>query len=285
MKIWKALQIEYYSTMTRTRIVNNFSFLLSFFVSKIERPHSLFVKLNSIYLCMKNRVFFLIFLSLFFTSCGFFSKAKKDDQPQIRIVDLQGKSHPVVTKVPELNAKVLAAKGDQTNFPIINETKKPVQVGEIKYQNYQDQNLANAQATSQFPQGSSQLIKEENAQNDELIQAGKKDEDQVVEYDLNESKTILNPKKSAKKTGSKKSLTADSGGKFFVQVGSFSSRARAEATLEKMQNFHSGKIEVVEGEKTIYRSLLGPFSNKIKAREMVKKITSTKQDAIIVKSN
>jgi cell division protein FtsN len=50
-----------------------------------------------------------------------------------------------------------------------------------------------------------------------------------------------------------------------------------------MKKFHSGKIETVEGEKTIYRVLLGPFSDKNKAKEVVKKITDSGRDAIITK--
>jgi cell division protein FtsN len=241
---------------------------------------------------MKIRILSLVLFGLLLTSCGLVSKWKKDDQPQIRIVDLQGKSHPVVTKVPELNAKALAAQGQQNSSPIIVESKKPIQVGEVKYQNYQDQNLANAQATSQFPQGTKQLNQEQPGQNDDLIQAGKKDEDQVVEYDLTENKTILSPKKSGKKTAEKKSSSkkseaksgAGSKGKYFVQVGSFSTRLRAQAVLEKMQKYHSGKIEVIEGEKTIYRSLLGPFPTKEKALELSQEIKSDGHDAIIVKN-
>lgn len=236
---------------------------------------------------MKNRIFFLIASCLFFTSCGFVSKWKKDEQPQIRIVDLQGKSHPIVTKVPELNAKVLASQGEQTIAPIAMETKKPIQIGEIKYQNYQDQNLANAKATNDFPRdlplGQTKTPNEQTSQNDEMIQAGVKEKDRVVEYDLSENKTILNPKKSTKKNTGKKSLANNSGANFFVQVGSFSTRASAESTLKKMQKYHSGEVEVVEGEKTIYRSLLGPFSNKTAALGLVKKIKSAGQDAIIVK--
>lgn len=238
---------------------------------------------------MKSRVFSLIALSLIFTSCSYLPKWKNDNQPQIRIVDLQGKTHPVVTKVPELNTQALASQGNSVASPIVSSTKKPIQIGEVKYQNYQEQNLANAQATNVFPQGQQPASSKQETGNNEALQVGagkgNQDADQEVEYDLTENKSAPKAEKSLKKLTNKSTTSATSGTKFFVQVGSFSTKDRADLMLNKMKKFHSGKIETVEGEKTIYRALLGPLSNKTKARELAKKITSTGQDAIITKSN
>jgi hypothetical protein len=52
----------------------------------------------------------IILLCLILTSCSqpFW---QKDGQPKIRIVDLQGKSRPIVTRTPDLNAQALASQG------------------------------------------------------------------------------------------------------------------------------------------------------------------------------
>ncbi len=208
----------------------------------------------------------IILLCLILTSCSqpFW---QKDVQPKIRIVDLQGKSRPIVTRTPDLNAQALASQGKVTPFE-----NRPAQQGEIKSQqppikNYQDQNISNAKATSAFPAAQA---------TEEIFGVNKKEPVQAVEFDLNES----TEKKKYAHSGKKE---VSSGQKFFVQVGSFSSRSSADSILKKMKKFHSGKIETIEGEKTIYRVLLGPFSDKNKAKEVVKKITDSGRDAIITK--
>ena len=50
-----------------------------------------------------------------------------------------------------------------------------------------------------------------------------------------------------------------------------------------MQKFHSGKIETVAGNKTIYRVWLGPFDNRDDANNMVKNIATSGHEAILVK--
>ena len=214
----------------------------------------------------------IVFLCLILTSCSqpFW---QKDGQPKIRIVDLHGKSRPIVTRTPELNSQALTSQGKITPFE-----NRSLRQGEIKpeqppIKNYQDQNIDNAKATSTFPSGQP---------TEEILGATKKEPVQAVEFDLSES---IEKKKYAQKAGeagsSKKEVS--SGQKFFVQVGSFSNLSSADSTLKKMKKFYSGKIETVEGEKTIYRVLLGPFSNKNKAKEMAKKITDSGRDAILTK--
>lgn len=211
---------------------------------------------------------FIIFLSLIFTSCSWIN-SKQDSQPQIRIVDLQGKTHPITTKVPELNAQALAAQGQTSS----NKEMRPVQNGEVKYQNYQDQNLANAQATNSFPQSGQNFPKEDP------LNIASKEPEQVV-YDLAE---VKEEKKSTKKSAKKEAITKTSGKKYYVQVGSFSNHMAADSLVKKMKKFHSGKVETIEGEKTIYRALLGPFTDKNKAKAVMGKITASGQDAIITK--
>lgn len=247
---------------------------------------------------MKSRDFIIIFLSLIFTSCSW-PNWGKNDQPKIRIVDLQGKSHDVVTKVPELNSQALAAQGKiNVNTPKFVETKS-LQTGEIKYQNYQDQNIANAKATSNFPQ-----VNPTNSETtSENLGTVTKDNNQTIEYNLADTKTSIDDVKNNVQAGTKyvykknneselknlksensQSVSAKTGKKFFVQVGSFSSFANAESILKKMKKFHDGKVETLEGEKTIYRVLLGPLENRTKAKQLANKITSSGHDAIITKS-
>ncbi len=248
---------------------------------------------------MKISNFILLALSLFLVSCGLIQKGQKsNEQPKIRIVDLQGKAHQINTKVPELNARAMALQGSSTGTSASVPTnkfaeevkQKSPQAGEVKYQNYQEQNLANAQATSSFPQATQPAAPIPDSTNNEtdLTQGGSKQKEQVVEYDLDESKTGKTQEKllakSNKKFIYKKSKTNDLGSKFFVQVGSFSSNASAESMLSKMKKFHSGKVVEVEGDKTIYRALLGPLANKTKANELAKKITRSGHDAIVIKA-
>lgn len=260
------------TTKTRKGSSSSPLFLLSFYPPKPEFLHPLFTTLLSIFLHMKKNNLFILF-GLILTSCSqpFW---QKDGQPKIRIVDLQGKSHPVVTRAPELNTQALTSQSKMS--PAEN---RPAQQGEVKYQpqpikNYQDQNIANAQATSAFPAGQP---------TEEILEASTKEPVQSVEFDLTESKK--GEKKYVHKIGeagsNKKEIS--SGKKFFAQVGSFSNLSSADATLKKMKKFHSGKIETVEGDKTIYRVLLGPFSDRNKAKEMVKKITDSGSDAILTK--
>ncbi|MBU6140846.1 MAG: SPOR domain-containing protein [Proteobacteria bacterium] len=227
----------------------------------------------------------IIFLVLVVTSCVW----QKNPTPKIRIVDLQGNVHPVATRVPELNAQALSSQGSAPARveKMINE-KKSSQQGEIKYQNYQDQNIANAQATSSFPQPNPTPAPESKVETKEVFLGATTKESEQVEYDLSqpsEEKKSEKSEKIEKKLSSKKPVLPSSGNKIFVQVGSFSNRLAADSLLKKMQKFNSGKIETIEAEKTIYRVLIGPFSTKAKAREVMKKITNSGQDAILTKGN
>lgn len=77
--------------------------------------------------------------------------------------------------------------------------------------------------------------------------------------------------------------SSEVGSGYFIQVGSFASEAHAQNKLDKMANFHSGKIEAAGDDKPIYRALLGPFSNKNSARNLLKKVKAAGQDAVLIK--
>ncbi len=237
---------------------------------------------------------FVIFLSLVFVSCS----AKNEQQTKIRIVDLQGKSHPVATKIPDLNVQALVSQGrlqdEQSNF------QNPAYESQ---QNVAPKNIPAAVAeTEQLPQPI-QAIKQAPQQpsaSNIAVNAGAVQGEQAVEYDLSESEAVETPssKKKLKARGAKKSVeivdeskaskkvvaTAPKTGKFFVQVGSFSSMDNANKTLSAMKKFNRGEVETVDGDKVIYRVLLGPFANRVQATAMVKKITTSGHPAILVKN-
>jgi cell division protein FtsN len=234
------------------------------------------------------RKIFVIFLSLFFASCS----TKDEQQTKIRIVDLQGKPHSITTKTPELNNQALAMQGKmregRNNFA--NEIKKE----EKSSQNFAQQDADFGAVSSEAIQKTLQFSKQPAEKNSEksdnsIVSAGvNEDKNQTVEYDLLEGEEKVKKPTKSKKILAKKSAEKTAGAKvtkkFFVQVGSFSNSGNAKQKLNEMSKFHKGKIETVEGEKTIYRVLIGPFSNKVQANEMVKKISDSGREAILVRS-
>lgn len=224
---------------------------------------------------------FVIFLILTFTSCV----TKEDEQTKIRIVDLQGKPHSVSTRVPELNAQAMASQGKMSEQ---NLETKPQQ--NLAQNSTPDYGIAPIEAAKKTPQNSV-----ENKLDDTML-AGGVAKEPVIEYDLSEVKEAQKtPEKKltkkeklaaakAKKSAKAESATSAKSGKFFVQVGSFASISNANQTLAAMQKFHKGKVETVEGDKTIYRVLLGPFANRKAANAKVKEITDSGHDAILVRN-
>lgn len=252
---------------------------------------------------VKSRISIII-LGLFFVSC-----ASRNDQPKIRIVDLQGKPKPVVTKIPELNASAIASQNlarDQRNFsqPNSSQTNLSQENQASVTPQSQKQNLANA---NDFGSVSSQAIQQtlQSEQKDKKSEDGNpivnggtpENEERPIEYDLSEeagsgkkSEKVEKPavkksvKNSHKKSSGKTKYEASGTKKFFVQVGSFANRGNAESALGRMKKFHPGKIETLEGEKIVYRVLLGPFPNKTKANILVAKIKKSGNEAILVRS-
>lgn len=211
-------------------------------------------------------------------------------EPKIRIVDMNGKAHSVTTRVPEMNAQAL--RMSQVNDPITQtftpkSPKTPIISQQPKTQNYQDLNIANAQATNAYPQ-SNPVVSE--APTNSMTSVKNNSAEEVVEMDLSESSGVASESsKKVKynfgqnKTTPNKAISSSAGNKFFVQVGSYSNISTAESELKKMKKFHSGKIETVDGERTMHRVLVGPFSNKNKAAAMMKKIKASGHDAIITR--
>jgi cell division protein FtsN len=224
----------------------------------------------------------IVFLSLVFFSCS----AQDGQQPKIRIVDLQGKSHPVVTRFPDLNAQALASQGKlqgefQNKLPEEQNSSKnsPSRVAVVAQQNLAPNPVSDPVAPTIV-----QNAAQPSEQSGVVVDAGVSKE-KTVEYDLAESEASEKPAKAEpiSKQIVEKTSSANAK-KFFVQVGSFSNGENASKTLASMRKFHQGKIEIIEGDKAIHRVLLGPFSNRKKSKEMVKKIASSGHEAILVRS-
>ena len=241
-----------------------------------------------------------------------FACMPKEDNTKIRIVDLNGNARKVTTRYPELNVAALNSQGkayEKTSQGAFANSikvsssptyiKKEEAVAEVKPEQVDGNNLTTQQQNFVENQTSDVPAVVEGAGNTVVENTDKNTE--VVEYDLTktvEAPVVVNQaaeKKLSKKEKSKKaevkskSVTkspakkASTKGKFFVQVGSFSNHENANSTLTKMQKFHSGKIETVAGNKTIYRVWLGPFDNRDDANNMVKNIATSGHEAILVK--
>jgi len=225
---------------------------------------------------------FVIFLSLIVASCA----TQDDQQSKIRIVDLQGKSHPVITRVPELNSQALVAQGKLQENKNNAQNVAPAQ--QNLAQNTPDYGVVAPESTSKAFRASAEKKLE-----DPLAAPGI--QEQAVEYDLSDPAEAKDAKKSASKKPAKKVVASKSktsakaaatskSGRFSVQVGSFASSANADQTLAAMKKFHAGKVETVAGEKTIYRVLLGPFATRKQANDVVRKITNSGHEAILVRN-
>jgi cell division septation protein DedD len=272
---------------------------------------------------------FLVFslASLLVSSCS------SQQQPRIRVVDMNGNPHSVVTKTPELNSQYLASQRQSTNIiesdygqalpPVAtNDTKTkapafrltnpqdqkqvamPYQSGAVANPNYpQNKNFANP-ASRDFGSSASEIVAEtfETDQNKNHDFAAN-DGDKVVQYDLNDSSedaSALPTNISAKNTKTFKTAAIAKSSKptiiksatpveeprkkgFYAQVGSFVNQDSAKKRLQEMQKFHKGSVETSNGDRTLYRVLLGPFADKKKAVNLVQKINGAGHEAILVK--
>ena len=222
-----------------------------------------------------------IFFSLIVVACS----SKSDQQPRIRIVDLDGKSHPIATKIPEMNKQAMASQGvfkEQTET-FQNNLPPQQDVAQNPVATAPDYGVA-APDEAQKNLSPKNAAMQSNSQQEVAVNAGKQPEE-AIEYDLSKPEEDAKPEPKLKETKPvKKSAAAKTEKGLFVQVGSFASASNAKNTLAKMQKFHKGKIETVEGEKTMYRVLLGPFTSKAKAQAMVKKITESGHEAVLMRN-
>ena len=217
----------------------------------------------------------IIFTALFFASC-----APKDDKPQIRIVDLDGRAHSVVTRMPELNKRALTSQGVMSEQPAVFENNLPPQQQDAFAQNSESQLAPDYGVLSQDLAPKKQPIIQE-----EISLAAGKQESPTIEYDLSSPEEDAKP---SSKSGAKKlketEVSSDSQKGLFVQAGAFSSEESAKTVLLKMEKFHKGHIEIVDGEVKLHRVLLGPFKSKNKALALVNKIKASGHEAVLMRN-
>jgi cell division protein FtsN len=245
---------------------------------------------------------FLITIVFKLTACS-----TEPQKAKIRIVDLQGNYKPVLTKVPDFNAQVL--DGQESQFANVNKASQEQQSTTIipeKRDNYSNHTSQQIAQSLQFPSDKTQnknfFENIKNKEKDNMIFAGRQDEKIISEYDLANSKDDVSAQemdlknnKQANKTKeifadkdvkSKNKLENNSSKKYFVQVGSYSSKDVADEQLKNMKKFHRGKVELSETQDhRMYRVLLGPFTSKPQARKVVSNIVKSGFEAILVKGN
>ncbi len=241
----------------------------------------------------------LFFCLTLVVSCDLF---KKSDDVEIRLVNLEGKSRKMQTRVPDLNLKALAdqanLKNNSNNFLVANNQQanepkneslpQPNLVRDNSYNNIDSQQ--NQQQNQQdFGQFSSKTVQYSFGQEEKFEEIPSQ-----VSYDLskdennkeinevtptatkNPNLTKSNPSSTLSKNPDKKEI--------YVQVGAFSNENNAKNFLKFMKKFSSGQIEKNKTSNGfIHRVLLGPMENVDKANNTIKDIKNSGHDAILIR--
>lgn len=243
---------------------------------------------------IKNLVIFLALLMI--VACS------KGSGKKIRIVDLQGKSHAVKTKVPELNAQILESQGKlqqqenvfadaSVNQGVVVVQDVPAKPAEAVVENLavnEVQKYPTADYKAAEVELADQKAKSQNLPTQDntavKVSAGDNDNKQPeVVYDLAKVKKV---KRILKKIEDpvNNSVEASSLSGIYVQTGAFSTMENATKDVESVTKFAKSQIEEsASGERKIYRVLLGPFPNKTDAAKVIKKLKAANHDAVIVK--
>ncbi len=219
-------------------------------------------------------------VAIIFTSLALVACSPSDDKPKIRIVDLDGKAHSVVTRTPELNKRALTSQGVMIEQPVNFENDLPPQQNAL-VQNSEDQSAIQATPDYGILSPEQEPKKQSVIEGESLVAAGKQ-ESPTIEYDL--SSPEGDATKSGAKNLKKSVVSSDSEKGLFVQAGAFSSEESAKTVLAKMQKFHKGHIEIIDGEVKLHRVLLGPFKSKNKALALVRKIKASGHDAVLMRN-
>lgn len=255
-----------------------------------------------------NTKFLTNFLAIIAIFLNIFSCSSNQEKPKVRIVDLKGNAKPVLTKVPEFNARVLEGTDNTSNSELVNKASEEQQSTTIlpetrkvdpktDYVNQQISDTAKAPVLNSFNANSSlDPLKAKEKTN--MVFAGRQQEKSIVEYDLANSRddiddsqdfttrnnSLQKNKKLDKKQQQNNKVSASSSKKYFVQTGSYTAKEVADEELKEMKKFSRGKVEKVEmTDRITYRVLLGPYTNKAQARKMVNKIVNSGHEAILVK--
>lgn len=239
------------------------------------------------------RSFYRIFL--FIILLGVANCNRSVQQTQVRIVDLQGNPHNVKMRTPDLNMQALAAQGNLSEEKIKTQPNKSEEppIAPVAGNKYSDSasSVEAIKNTMQMPtnpqQSASEAAPEINEADILTVGNGAKNKESSVEYSFN--KGNKSPPLTTTEEKNKNEPIAKKQKGIFVQTGSFSVLQHAKNSLDEIQKFASKsapvKIEEAQnGEKTVYRVLIGPFSSKQKAAATVAKITKSGYQAIIVKN-
>ncbi len=171
---------------------------------------------------------------------------------------------------------------------VSNEESKPfeekISEREVDLTNFKDEESKKVNINSS--QGSQENFVNSESRNEVIFKNNSRDE-------KSDSRAIFGKKEKRSKASSTfdKSSTATkeaknkSGLNYYLQIGSFSSKNRAIETVDKMNDYGQGKVEIAEfNNKKIYRSLLGPYVSKIQAKNIAAQIKETGQEALIITS-
>ncbi len=221
---------------------------------------------------------FVAIITLSIVSCA----QHDEQQPKIRIVDLDGKAHSVVTRMPELNKKAIVSQGVMNEQTAVFENNLPNNLPP-------QQNLVAKNDEVQTTPDYGVLAQEQTNQQQpvtqtESISGAGKQVAPTIEYDLSSPEEDVKLSKAEKKSSKTPVVSSDSQNGLFVQVGAFSNEESAAEVLAKMKKFHKGHIEVVDGKVKLHRVLLGPFKSKNQALALVKKIKAAGHDAVLMRN-
>lgn len=253
----------------------------------------------------------IILLTLVIFSC-----TPKNQEPQVRLVGLDGKpGKKVDPKVPDLNIEALRQQGRLAKAEQFTQNLANNQNNFGQYSSYQNQ-YSNQTQPQNYASASSKIIEDtlQFSQNPQFNEQPKFKNQQVIyqkdkrksvpEYNLanideeieievidktkpnaRPSQQVSKKKKYVKTPAKKKSAgRRSSGKKYYAQVGSFLNKNNANKELKRMKKFHSGKIQTVRGKKVVHRVILGPFTKKSSARNLVSKVKKSGHDAILIKT-
>ncbi len=251
-------------------------------------------------------------------SCSYL---KKDNDVEIRLVNLDGQSRKMNTRIPTLNLKALSDQGKlystTSNITTVNnlyksqntdidaryiENRIPSQnlVRDTSYNNQdnfktlepemktleddalEDDNKQNfGDFSSQFVQN----LAQKNLQNEQITEVNYDlgSDQENAEKEQNSLDEPLNMDTTKNKEKDNKLITFDSYKKeIYVQVGSFSKESNARNFLKFMKKFNKGEIQQVKTKTGIvHRVLLGPMDNPKRANDIMIQIKNAGHDAIL----
>jgi cell division protein FtsN len=240
------------------------------------------------------RLLILLLISSLIAAC-----ASQNQEPQVRFVNLQGKSRNLDMRYPEKNLEVLNKKppSEQESYSqaVVNSVDEMVvNAGVAKNKDAQNStqeiisyDLAQNRVAPEFAVKKTETVEFDLASEQEEkegLQVSEKEETKIKQvFITNDIKKLKN---SPEKTSSKnKEKSVKRSGNYFVQVGAFSRDASAKEQLAALKKYDSGLVKKVNsGKKTLYKSWLGPYASKAEANKMASKIKANGRAAIVVKN-